>query len=530
MPRVSVFMPSYNHAPYVAAAIRSIQAQSFQNFEIVVTDDGSTDGTPDVIADLREPRLRLHRFAANRGAVCATNDAIRRCTGEYLALLNSDDVFLPHKLERQVAFLDANPGVGAVFGFSQPIDGAGVPLDRNASMNRSVFEVENRSQAQWLRQFFFNGNCLCHPSIMIRRECYDTVGLYDARFSILPDFQMWMRLVAAWPIHVLQEPLIGFRELPNGGNASAISTFEKYLRCAWEDVHVRRCYLDLTPETFAEVFAPEIGALGLSAGCNRTLALGRICVASAIPNLNRLGLELLFEALPADPGEDSGAHADYLRLIETTDVYNLLSQFRIADLERQARPIAVPEVVAPVDWRVPALDKPMINLGCGPAVLPGWFNLDVEPVGGGHVWDPAEGIPFETGSVSIVYSEHFIDRLALPQAIGLLRECHRVLCPGGILRVSTPSLRALIDAYIDGRREDWRDVGWVAATPCDMMNEGMRAWGQQYLFDRERLHACLLEAGFSTVAPAPWRQSSVAALRGLERRPFHGELIFEAQK
>src|SRR5258708_6145009 len=118
MPRVSVFMPSYNHASYVATAIKSIQEQSFQDFEIVVTDDGSTDGTADIIAQLNEPRLRLHRYVANRGAVSATNDAIRRSTGDYLSLLNSDDVFLPHKLERQVAFLDANPTIGAVFGLS----------------------------------------------------------------------------------------------------------------------------------------------------------------------------------------------------------------------------------------------------------------------------------------------------------------------------------------------------------------------------------------------------------------------------
>ncbi len=102
-------MPSYNHAAFVGEAIQSILEQSFQDFEIVVTDDGSRDGTPDVIRKFPDRRIKLEVFPENRGGVIAGNSAIRRASGKYIARLNSDDFFLPGKLEKQVAFLDANP-------------------------------------------------------------------------------------------------------------------------------------------------------------------------------------------------------------------------------------------------------------------------------------------------------------------------------------------------------------------------------------------------------------------------------------
>jgi predicted SAM-dependent methyltransferase len=375
---------------------------------------------------------------------------------------------------------------------------------------------------------------------MIRRDCYERVGLYDARFATLPDFQMWMRLLAVVPIHILAEPLIGFRELPNAGNASSISSFNSYVRLAWEHVHVRKCYVDMRPEVFESVFASEMVDLRLPSGGDRRLALGQICISVENPNLNRLGLELLFEALPADPLADDPAgrfsHADFCRATGTKDVYQLLSEFRIIDLARQLREVRQPlvsteeGVTAPMAWSLPPEDKLKLNLGCGANILPGWLNLDLEPMAGAYFWDAIKIMPFEPETVSIIYSEHFIEHLDIAHVMHLLRECNRILCPGGILRLSTPDLQVLVAAYIGGHLDQWRDVGWVPRTPCDLMNEGMRAWGHRYLFDRERLVDCLHQAGFLLVAPAPWRQSRVVALEGRECRPFCGELIFEAQK
>jgi predicted SAM-dependent methyltransferase len=542
MPRVSVFMPSYNHADYVAAAIKSVLEQSFQDFEIVVTDDGSDDGTPDIIAAFDEPRLKLKRFPANRGAAFATNDAIRRCSGELLALLSSDDVFLPHKLERQVAFLDANPQVGAVFGYPEIIDKDGKRAGSNSKFHSVGFQAENRSQAAWLRHFFLHGNCLCHPTMMIRRECYERVGLYDARFANVPDFHMWMRLVAAYPIHVLPEPLIGFRELPNSANASAVRP-DSHLRATWEQTRARRCYTQLARDMFDTVFAPEIASLGLDPGQDRNLLLGRICIATEDPILHRLGLDLLFDGLPANPTDTDPTAGfgspDLHRELGRKDVFNLLQKARAEQLQaelvevKRARAAAVvPVVDAPqtTAWVTPALDQLKINLGCGPSIVVGWINLDRQPQRGAHFWDGSLGIPSGENTISLIYSEHFIEHLNLQDGFNLLRECVRVLCPGGIMRISTPNVQVLMRAYEGNALDYWAELGWRPGTPCDLLNEGMRLWGHQYLFDRARLAELLLQAGFAKVAAVPWGQSAVPDLCGRESRPFRGDLIFEARK
>lgn len=542
MPRVSVFIPSYNHADYIAAAIKSVLEQSFQDFEIVVTDDGSTDGTPDIIAAFDEPRVKLKRFPVNRGAAFTTNDAICRCSGAYLALLNSDDVFLPHKLERQVAFLDANPEIGAVFGQPEIIDKDGKRFGSEGKFRSVGFIAENRSQAAWLRQFFLHGNHLCHPTMMIRRECYDNVGLYDARFANVGDFHMWMRLVAAYPIHVLAEPLIGFRELPNAANASAVRR-DSFLRSTWEQGRARRCYTQLPQDLFEAVFAPEIASLGLDPGQDRNLLLGRICIASDDPGLHRLGLDLLFDGLPAAPADTDPTagfgHPDFHRAVGEKDVFNLFQEARARQLQaelveaRQARAAAVvpvedaPRIPA---WETPALDKLKINLGCGPSVVGGWINLDRSPQPGAHFWDASRGIPSEANTISLIYSEHFIEHLSLQDGFNLMRECVRVLCPGGIMRISTPDVHVLMQAYEGNALDYWLDLGWRPGTPCDLVNEGMRLWGHQYVFDRARLSELLLQAGFAKVAAVPWGQSAVPDLCGRESRPFRGDLIFEAQK
>ena len=117
--RVSVVLKSYNHASYVGEAIQSILDQSFQDFEIIVTDDGSRDGSPDVIRRFADKRLNLVAFEKNRGISAAMNNAISRAKGEFIAILNSDDFALPQRLERQVTFLDANPQIAGVFRASE---------------------------------------------------------------------------------------------------------------------------------------------------------------------------------------------------------------------------------------------------------------------------------------------------------------------------------------------------------------------------------------------------------------------------
>lgn len=181
-------------------------------------------------------------------------------------------------------------------------------------------------------------------------------------------------------------------------------------------------------------------------------------------------------------------------------------------------------------FRAPLSECKRLHLGCGSNLLDGWINVDVEGPRGAIRWDLRNPLPVESGTVSHIFCEHFIEHVTFPEATELLAECHRVLRPGGILRISTPDLQMVINQYLAGRLCEWIDVGWEPSTPCQMVNEGMRLWGHQFVYDAAELTRILEEIGFHEVARVPWRESKHQDLAGLECRPFHGEIIVEAVK
>lgn len=295
VPLVSVIVASYNHAPFVQDSLRSALGQSEDglDLEILVTDDGSTDATAQQVAALGDPRIHLHRFAQNQGACAAMNDAIRRSRGRYLAVLNSDDLFLPGKLRRQIDFLEQNPQVGAVFGWPRFVDDQGQPFHDPAHKDHAVFHQPQRSRHQWLRHFFDHGNALCHPTALLRREVYQTAGLYDPRLAQVPDLDQWIRVCMAYSIHVLPEPLTAFRIRSNQQNASAARP-EVVRRDAWERAYVLRHYLPMPAAELRQVF-PEFAGHGTSL----TEQLARHALGLDTPFHQRFALDAWFDSLPA---------------------------------------------------------------------------------------------------------------------------------------------------------------------------------------------------------------------------------------
>ncbi|GJH35708.1 glycosyltransferase [Paraburkholderia hospita] len=219
-PKVSVIMATYNHGRFVAEAIESVLSQDFTDFEFIISDDGSTDDTREVVASVSDPRIQFYPNTINRGACVVTNELISKCRGTYIALLNSDDRWLDGKLSRQVEFLDTHPEIGAVFGRARFIDKDGAPIPASDLAFGTVFDQENRSRGDWLRRFFDQGNCLCHPTIMVRRSVYEDLGEFNNRYRQLPDMDMWIRLVKRYDLHVTDSCEIEFRIMP-GENASS---------------------------------------------------------------------------------------------------------------------------------------------------------------------------------------------------------------------------------------------------------------------------------------------------------------------
>jgi len=250
-------MPSFNHEAYLSEAIHSVLAQTFSDFELIIVDDASADSSLKEIRAISDPRIQLCALPENRGGAGALNVGIALAQGEYIAIINSDDRWLQDKLEKQVRFLSEKQDVAAVFTHAACINGIG-DLDRSpAAQNlQTLFAQDNRTREEWLRLFIESGNCLCHPSILIRKKCYLDIGLYDERYRQLPDYDMWVRLCSTYSIHIIKEKLVQFR-LHGHANASA-STENNNRRSSNELFFILENFFQKNDSAFIDCFGQKL--------------------------------------------------------------------------------------------------------------------------------------------------------------------------------------------------------------------------------------------------------------------------------
>lgn len=210
-------MAAYNHQPFVASAVSTVLDQTFGDLELIVVDDGSSDGTPDVVASINDSRIRLIRLPANR-AVHPRNLALTHARGRYIAFQNSDDEWQPTKLALQVRAMEGTSTLSACFTAGELIDEAGQPA--TGTWADGLFTTEERLQAGWLRHFFDIGNCLLLPSAVVRRAQLVAIGGFRASLVQLGDFDLWIRLAALGQFRLLPEALTRMRVVANA-NLSA---------------------------------------------------------------------------------------------------------------------------------------------------------------------------------------------------------------------------------------------------------------------------------------------------------------------
>ena len=258
-PLVTVILPSYNHEIYVGIAMQSVLDQSFRNYEFLISDDCSLDHTVDEIKKFHDDRIKLHVFQENQGATINHKYLIDRAQGTYVALINSDDVWLPGRLEKEIAYMESHPECGACFSWAEFIDEDGNHLDEK----NNVFEQPNRTQAEWYAHLFRNGNCLCHPSVLIRTEIYRKYGAYNLSLRQLPDFDMWVRLIKHYNIYVFQEPLVQHRRFIHSGENTSTPKLTNSMRDVVESYYILSHYFDdVDDDLFAEAFHKEFRKKG----------------------------------------------------------------------------------------------------------------------------------------------------------------------------------------------------------------------------------------------------------------------------
>ncbi|MGH2397678.1 MAG: glycosyltransferase family 2 protein, partial [bacterium] len=180
MPQVSVILPTYNRAHLLLRAVRSVLAQDFDDFELWIIDDESVDNTADVVATINDPRVHYERIA-HRGFAGAMNRGLELSRGKYLAFIDSDDEWVPTKLQRQVAVLDSQgPEVGVVYT-------AGRSFDDVRGRSGGIHHVRIEGVGWLFERLLERPGGIPFPSVLVRRECFARVGHFDETLPVLTD-------------------------------------------------------------------------------------------------------------------------------------------------------------------------------------------------------------------------------------------------------------------------------------------------------------------------------------------------------
>jgi glycosyltransferase involved in cell wall biosynthesis len=201
-PKVGVLIPAYNRSQYIGTAIQSVLNQTYPHFEVVVVDDGSSDDTVAKVRQFTDPRVRLI-CQKNTGVSGALNTALRASRGHYIAILGSDDLWLPEFLSTAIPVLDERMDIGLVYGRAQAMTSDGHRM-------RHQLGRPPKFQGQMFKSLV-HGDHVCGISVLIRREHIETVGLWDEGLTANEDWDLWLRLSRVCPFLFIDQVFAHYR-------------------------------------------------------------------------------------------------------------------------------------------------------------------------------------------------------------------------------------------------------------------------------------------------------------------------------
>ncbi len=210
-PLVSICVPTYNAEKTVMGTLQCILNQTYQNLEIIIVDNASTDDTLALLQKFKDPRMKIYKNGENIGPFKTLDRCVELASGEYTAIFHADDLYLPNMIEKQVQAFRENPTIGAVFTMAKRIN----------SRNEAIGEMNLPSELRGKGIYYFtevflsvlrNGNFLVCPSCMVRSKLYKELAPFDReRFGSSLDLDMWLRILERHPVAILDERLMSRR-------------------------------------------------------------------------------------------------------------------------------------------------------------------------------------------------------------------------------------------------------------------------------------------------------------------------------
>lgn len=206
MSKVSVIIPTYNRVNLICDAVDSVLNQTFKDWEIIVVDDGSTDNTREVLGKYTSI---IYVYQENKGRAEARNIGAKLAKGEYIAFLDDDDIWLPHKLKKQVDYLNSHPGICLVHAFIEVVNEEGRLLPKETKKQVKLYR-----KAMKLGYTYEGMSQLClmfTSTVMVRRACLDKIGLFDSRVEAFEDWDFYLRFALKYPIATIPDALVNYR-------------------------------------------------------------------------------------------------------------------------------------------------------------------------------------------------------------------------------------------------------------------------------------------------------------------------------
>jgi len=232
-PKVSILLPSFNRAHLLYRAIKSILSQTFQDFELIIVDDGSSDNTEEVVKSFKDSRIIYIRHDKNKGASAARNTGLQVAGGEYIAFQDSDDEWLPEKLEKQIKVFETAPsGVGVVY----------TSFWKYLNNNDKIYipDPQIKQKEGCIFKELLKHNLIGLPTAIIRKECFEKVGKFDEELFCLEDWDLFIRISRYYQFMFIDEPLVLSYYTPGSVNEQEgnikVNALKIILQKNWRDL------------------------------------------------------------------------------------------------------------------------------------------------------------------------------------------------------------------------------------------------------------------------------------------------------
>ena len=246
MNRISVIIPTYNRADKIVTSILSVLDQSYKDFDLIIVDDASADDTETVIAGISDNRIRYYKLDTNKGAAGARNEGVKLAKTEFIAFHDSDDKWLPDKLEKQMVYMDRNPDIGLVYGKVR------------VNSPDKIYEFPNEAVSGELQgelyPWLLRRNTIDTPTMFMRKVCFDETGGFDESLRCLEDWEFVIRFSRNFKIGYIGEVLLD-SFVSEGGVSRNIGAYYE-ARCKMIALHKENLIkLGLFDEIVMDVFS-----------------------------------------------------------------------------------------------------------------------------------------------------------------------------------------------------------------------------------------------------------------------------------